>query len=219
MTQTAVRHKPPLVWRVLAALLVVVVMVGGIIGLGRIADSDLMAMVITSMFFAVVFAVIGSIAWRDRRWLVALGLPFVLVAGVAGYLLAKPIFTSVEVSETVAVAGASGAELIASGTFKPLSHPGMGTASLVRVSEESAVVTLTDFTTDNGPDVRVYLSYGTSDNGEAESFVDLGALKGNKGNQQYAIPAGTDLTDVDAIVLWCRAFDVGFTQARLTTTG
>ena len=46
--------------------------------------------------------------------------------------------------------------------------------------------------------------------------VDLGALKGNKGNQQYAIPTSTDLDQDWRVVVWCRAFTVSFTEAPLT---
>ena len=38
-----------------------------------------------------------------------------------------------------------------------------------------------------GPQVRVYLATDAS----GKTYKDLGALKGSKGNQQYAIPAGT----------------------------
>ena len=78
-------------------------------------------------------------------------------------------------------------------------------------------LTFTDFSTDNGPDIRVYLSRDTDSSGRGSSFVDLGAMKGNKGNRRCTVPADVDLESVDAIVLWCRAFDVGFTQAPLTS--
>jgi hypothetical protein len=105
---------------------------------------------------------------------------------------------------------------LARGTFEALSHPGDGVATLVSTKAAGVKLTLTDFATDNGPDVRVYLSRGTDAEGRGTSFVDLGAMKGNKGNQQYDIPEGLDLSEFDAVVLWCRAFDVGFTQAPLS---
>ena len=56
------------------------------------------------------------------------------------------------------------------------------------------MLTLTNFEVDNGPDLRVYLVAGPArDESEVEDFEDLGALKGNKGNQQYDIPRGLDL--------------------------
>ncbi len=46
-------------------------------------------------------------------------------------------------------------------------------------------------------------------------FVDLGPLKGNIGNQNYAIPAGTDVAEFHSTVVWCRAFGVLFATAPL----
>jgi hypothetical protein len=44
--------------------------------------------------------------------------------------------------------------------------------------------------------------------------VDLGALKGNRGNQQYRVPAGVRLRG-RAVVIWCRAFSARFGSAVL----
>ncbi len=80
-------------------------------------------------------------------------------------------------------------------------------------------LTVTDLDTDNGPDLRVYLVAGPvvndSDVGE---FVDLGGLKGNKGTQQYSIPAGTDTERYSTVVIWCRAFTVSFAKAELAAS-
>ena len=74
------------------------------------------------------------------------------------------------------------------------------------------------FETDPGPDLRVYLAEGDPATGaELGEFVDLGALKGNVGDQQYAIGADVDLTRFTSVVIWCRAFEVGFTSATVTT--
>jgi hypothetical protein len=215
----------------LAGAAVIVVMVAGIFILGRLASNDLMAMAMTTVFFVVVFAVLAYIVWRRRAWLLPLAVPFTIVALGAGILLGAPLVFDdvvdedvVTVSDTAAPSpgnqnpspqpGANTA--VARGTFEALSHPGEGTATLVATGESGVKLTLTDFATDNGPDVRVYLSRGTDAEGRGTSFVDLGALKGNKGDQQYDLPDGVDPSEFDAVVLWCRAFDVGFTQARLT---
>jgi hypothetical protein len=50
------------------------------------------------------------------------------------------------------------------------------------------------------------------DDGE---YVDLGALKGNVGNQNYAIPADVDLTDLSSVTIWCDRFNVSFGAAEL----
>ncbi|CAN5195927.1 DM13 domain-containing protein [soil metagenome] len=81
------------------------------------------------------------------------------------------------------------------------------------------VVRLTDFSTSNGPDVRVYLLPGgdVADKAaiKAGNFVDLGVLKGNKGNQNYEIPEGTDLSKYGRVSIWCRRFSVPFGHADI----
>jgi hypothetical protein len=57
-----------------------------------------------------------------------------------------------------------------------------------------------------GGDLRAY----------REGFIDLGALKGNRGSQNYAIPAGTDLSAFKSAVIWCRRFAAGFAVAPLS---
>ena len=47
------------------------------------------------------------------------------------------------------------------------------------------------------------------------AYVDLGSLKGNKGNQNYPIPADVDLSDLTSLSIWCDRFDVSFGAAEL----
>ena len=76
------------------------------------------------------------------------------------------------------------------------------------------MLTLTRFEVDNGPDLRVYLVPGrVRGEDDVEDFVDLGALKGNKGDQQYTLPAGVDPARYGSVVIWCRAFSVAFAAA------
>jgi hypothetical protein len=104
----------------------------------------------------------------------------------------------------------SGPQLLGMGRFRALDHPGSGRAEVVRTGGRT-IVQLRDFETDAGPDLRLYLS---TDDG-ASDFVDLGELKGNSGNQRYTVPRGTDVDRFDTVLVWCRAFSVGFTAATL----
>jgi hypothetical protein len=45
--------------------------------------------------------------------------------------------------------------------------------------------------------------------------VELGRLKGNRGNQVYDVPAGTDLTGLISVTIWCKRFAVSFGAAAL----
>jgi hypothetical protein len=79
-------------------------------------------------------------------------------------------------------------------------------------------VRLEDFRTENGPDLLVYLSSASADaegTEYTEDFVDLGALKGNIGNQNYLVPDGTKLSKYQSVVIWCRRFKVAFGSAPL----
>jgi hypothetical protein len=51
--------------------------------------------------------------------------------------------------------------------------------------------------------------------GEVRDYVDLGALKGNRGDQQYRLPADLDLERHSTVVVWCRAFSVLFARAPM----
>lgn len=44
--------------------------------------------------------------------------------------------------------------------------------------------------------------------------MDLGALKGNRGDQQYAILRGVAV-EGRSVVIWCRAFSASFGSALL----
>jgi G3E family GTPase len=73
-------------------------------------------------------------------------------------------------------------------------------------------VRLEDFATSRGPDLFVVLAQENSPSGDG---VSLGALKGNKGNQNYEIPVDVDIKKYNTVVIWCRAFDHDFGYARL----
>ena len=81
------------------------------------------------------------------------------------------------------------------------------------------ILRLERLSTSNGPDVRVYLSRvpaGGDRHAYRTGSIDLGALKGNRGSQNYAIPAGTDLSALKSAVIWCRRFAVGFGVSPLS---
>lgn len=106
-----------------------------------------------------------------------------------------------------------------SGTFQSLAHETKGTADVRMLEDGSRVLRLEGFTTSNGPDVRIYLvrgSDGTQDDAiKRGDFIDLGALKGNIGDQNYAISADVDLSEYQSVSIWCRRFSVNFGATML----
>lgn len=84
---------------------------------------------------------------------------------------------------------------------------------MVKLAAGGRRLTLSEgFEIDPGPQVRVYLAT----DGAAKTFKDIGALKGSKGNQQYAIPASIDLARYDTVVFWCVPFTQSLASAALT---
>jgi len=112
-------------------------------------------------------------------------------------------------------ARASNIEL-ANGPVEAVAHSGSGRAAFVELGEGGRKLTLDKFEIDPGPQVRVYLVPGRPGDGEVKNdFKDLGKLKGNKGNQQYAIPDNVDLKKYATVVFWCVPFTQTLAIAQL----
>ena len=62
-------------------------------------------------------------------------------------------------------------------------------AKVIDLADGRTFLRLENLKATNGPDLYVYLSADK----DASDIVNLGRLKGNIGNQNYEIPAGTDL--------------------------
>lgn len=101
-------------------------------------------------------------------------------------------------------------------------HKGEGVASLYALPDGSNVVRFEDFRTTNGPALVVYLARHASPATAADvidgGFITLGKLKGNVGNQNYVVPAGTDIGEYNSVVIWCELFDVLFSPAALESS-
>jgi hypothetical protein len=93
-------------------------------------------------------------------------------------------------------------------------HFGRGNALLIETEPGSYTVRLEGFEVRNGPDLFVYLS--PSAEGYTDGAIELAALKADRGNQNYEVPAGTSIEDVRSIVIWCKQFAVLFATAPLS---
>lgn len=85
------------------------------------------------------------------------------------------------------------------------------TTGVVSLNDDKTSLIFTDFKTDNGPLLEVYLSTDK----RATEYVSLGDLKGLEGNFEYNIPSGTDLTKYKYVLIWCVEFSVSFGHAVL----
>lgn len=113
----------------------------------------------------------------------------------------------------------------AEGTFISHEHPTAGTARIITLEDGSRVLRLVGLDTDNGPDLKVWLAAAPVIEGrdgwfvfDDEEYLSLGALKGNKGNQNYPIPDDADISDLTSVTIWCERFSVSFGAAELIST-
>jgi hypothetical protein len=104
---------------------------------------------------------------------------------------------------------------IASGRFSSIAHGSTGKAAVVELPSGARKLTLSAFETDPGPDLRLYVPRAISRTATWGRFRDLGALKGNVGDQQYDLSRDVTIERCSSVVVWCRAFSVAFTSAPL----
>jgi Electron transfer DM13 len=106
------------------------------------------------------------------------------------------------------------------GSFVSRDHPGQGIAKVLTDGSSQRFLRFEEFSTDNGPDLNVYLTTADANAPEGDfddegEYVDLGNLKGNIGDQNYEIPPDVDLDRFDTVVVWCVRFSSAFTAADL----
>ncbi|PYU50464.1 MAG: hypothetical protein DMG48_14240 [Acidobacteria bacterium] len=113
------------------------------------------------------------------------------------------------------------AKTLFTGKFHGKVHATSGRATVYQEADGKLVLRLTNFKTSNGPDVHVIL-VTTKDAMDDANFlkdntdkVELGKLKGNEGDQNYEIPAGTDLTKFRTVSVYCERFNANFGAAPL----
>jgi hypothetical protein len=111
------------------------------------------------------------------------------------------------------------AKVLAKGEFHNADKAGSGTATIYQLADGKRVLRLTNFAVDNGPDLHIRLiaaddAKNTTSVAKAD-HVELGKLKGNKGDQNYDVPANVDLGKDKVVSIWCNRFSVNFAAAPL----
>lgn len=124
-----------------------------------------------------------------------------------------------QVSDAFPAEGAASSQIVESGIFSGVMHPTTGTATIYHLADGNRILRFTNFKTSNGPDVHVYLvavddAKGTEAVKNA-AFIDLGTMKGNIGDQNYALGADVDLSKYRTVSIWCKRFAINFGAAPL----
>ncbi|MEX0167996.1 DM13 domain-containing protein [Streptomyces sp. LMG1-1-1.1] len=119
----------------------------------------------------------------------------------------------------------AGPVTVAQGTFISHEHTTTGAVKIIRLADGTHTLRLEGLDTSSGPDVRVWLSdapvkegkagWGLFDDGQ---YVNLAKLKGNRGDQNYPLPADLDWSKYSSVSIWCDRFDVSFGAAELART-
>lgn len=94
------------------------------------------------------------------------------------------------------------------GDFVSSAHPTQGK---VTVNANRTLLTLTDFKTDDGPFLELYLAMDAT----ASTYISLGVLKGVDGDYEYNLPVNVDYSVYDHVIVWCVNFTVNFGYAVL----
>ena len=104
----------------------------------------------------------------------------------------------------------SKATLIKSGSFTGVGHSVSGKAA-VYDSSGKKIVLLEPFMSQNGPDLKVYLSKDQN----ASEYISLGKMKSTSGKQSYEVPDNVNVADYSYVLIWCQQFSVLFGKAQL----
>ncbi len=129
----------------------------------------------------------------------------------------------------------SNAPLIVSGSFAPVTMPEdevdrelppyqalynetLGDVSIYRYPDDKQFLRLENFSVVNGPNLRVYLATIVDPLNLEElgmTYLDLGALRSNSGNQNYDIPPQANFTEYVSVVIFDTTSGHIFGVARL----
>ena len=152
---------------------------------------------------------------------VAMGMADVMAMTGSGAAASEVVQTTM-----AEVAGQMGeATQVASGSFKDADafHRGSGQAIIYSAPGGGHLLRLEALDVTNGPALHVILStHEDPTNGDEvkqPGYADLGPLKGNRGNQNYTIPADVDVSAIRSVVVYCKPFSVVFSVATLSHGG
>jgi hypothetical protein len=155
-----------------------------------------------------------------RKWiLVSIGVP-VLVALWWAFRPEK-LWITERVHEPAPFYTSGDPQPILTGRFEGKAQQTSGRATIYKKPGGDEYLGLSDFTTPDGPDLHVVLARSDDRNltqdvvkGDLD-HVDFGPLKSDRGDQNYDLPAATDLNKYDAVVIYSERANAVFGFAKL----
>ena len=104
----------------------------------------------------------------------------------------------------------SAATLLREGMMEGSGHTVSGTVAVYDDDGQKKIV-LDPFSSQNGPDLKVYLSTDEL----ASEYFNLGALKSTMGKQTYLVTGMPDFDKYKYVLIWCEQYSVLFGIAEL----
>jgi hypothetical protein len=101
--------------------------------------------------------------------------------------------------------------VLAMGSFNSNVHTTSGTVKLIREVSNKIYLLFENFKTDNGPDLRVWVSPSTT----GTPYQEIGLLKAVSGNFSYELNATINYTANNRVLVWCKDFSILFGHAVL----
>jgi hypothetical protein len=159
--------------------------------------------------------------WQSRRKWILAAVTLPILVGAWWAFRPEKLWINQKVSEPAPFSSSADPQPLYTGRLEGKAHETSGRATIYRTPDGKQYLRLTDFSTSNGPDVHVLLALSADANltqeivkGQLDS-VELGPLKGNRGDQNYDLPAAIDLQKYNAAVIYCERFHAVFGVARL----
>lgn len=155
------------------------------------------------------------------QWIIV-GVIVVLIAGlVVWYVAFRDTNNSNSRSVSTSLPNATKLKTGSFGRIDPI-HFGSGTVKILKQNSDYRLEFQDDFSVQSGPDLFVWLvkkqDLGGASGGvktEVGSYLELGKLASIQSKQQYIITE-TEYDDYNyAVVIWCKAFGVQFSNAIL----
>jgi len=98
-----------------------------------------------------------------------------------------------------------------SGNFQGYGSQTVSGQAKIYLTNNQYMLKLENFSTSNGPDLKVYLSKASSPSG----FISLGDIKSTNGNQVYEIPGTPDFTQYRYVLIHCEKYNHLYGSAEL----